>query len=300
MEPDPNADAGDLSPTGTGPASNTKTRKRTKTGCLTCRRRRIKCGEERPVCANCTKSKRQCEGYNQRVIFKPPMGNWPDHSGVVSTLQYHNSSLPGSKVPSQPQDDGNVASIQPRPLSRFEYAADDGPPVGHINTQQAYVGGTRPYHPTPGYQQPLASPHHQIPTSVSATSHYPHPSPVHPGFPAQYDAAPSYPDQASFTNVPYTQAPQQQAYYQQERAYAPQPGVPSQNDNYPARFHEPRSPHYLYDGRGQTMEYRGAYTMPSGASNAGPPHSNFQSSHMPQHATSDVKHMHGAYGMSRV
>src|SRR2546421_5383382 len=65
-------------------------RKRTKTGCLSqspmtlwalvattdgktaCRKRRIKCGEERPVCANCTKSKRNCEGYNHRVIFKHP------------------------------------------------------------------------------------------------------------------------------------------------------------------------------------------------------------------------------------
>ena len=45
-------------------------RKRTKTGCLTCRRRHIKCAEERPVCGNCIKSKRHCESYNQRAIFK--------------------------------------------------------------------------------------------------------------------------------------------------------------------------------------------------------------------------------------
>ncbi|KAI0020549.1 hypothetical protein F4780DRAFT_364080 [Xylariomycetidae sp. FL0641] len=49
-------------------------RKRTKTGCLTCRRRRIKCDEGRPTCNNCIKSKRQCDGYNQRVIFKDPLG----------------------------------------------------------------------------------------------------------------------------------------------------------------------------------------------------------------------------------
>ncbi|KAF2725955.1 hypothetical protein K431DRAFT_280682 [Polychaeton citri CBS 116435] len=47
-------------------------RKRTKTGCLTCRRRRIKCGEERPICKNCVKSKRHCEGYTPRVTFRPP------------------------------------------------------------------------------------------------------------------------------------------------------------------------------------------------------------------------------------
>jgi len=50
-------------------------RKRTKTGCLTCRRRRIKCGEERPICSNCVKSKRQCEGYNRRVVFLNPVLN---------------------------------------------------------------------------------------------------------------------------------------------------------------------------------------------------------------------------------
>ncbi|KAI5807895.1 hypothetical protein DFH27DRAFT_478885 [Peziza echinospora] len=50
-------------------------RKRTKTGCLTCRKRRIKCGEERPICGNCVKSKRLCEGYNQRVVFKDGMNS---------------------------------------------------------------------------------------------------------------------------------------------------------------------------------------------------------------------------------
>lgn len=46
-------------------------------GCLyvACRRRRIKCGEERPICANCVKSKRTCEGYNQRVVFKDGMNS---------------------------------------------------------------------------------------------------------------------------------------------------------------------------------------------------------------------------------
>ncbi|PGH10996.1 hypothetical protein AJ79_05147 [Helicocarpus griseus UAMH5409] len=49
-------------------------RRRTKTGCLTCRKRRIKCGEEKPKCNNCKKSKRDCEGYAQRVVFRNPVG----------------------------------------------------------------------------------------------------------------------------------------------------------------------------------------------------------------------------------
>ncbi|KAI9371485.1 hypothetical protein BJX61DRAFT_22314 [Aspergillus egyptiacus] len=55
-------------------ASSKAARRRTKTGCLTCRQRRIKCGEEKPICKNCTKSKRECKGYAQRLIFKNPLG----------------------------------------------------------------------------------------------------------------------------------------------------------------------------------------------------------------------------------
>lgn len=40
-----------------------KIRKRTRTGCLTCRKRRIKCDERKPYCNNCEKSKKCCAGY---------------------------------------------------------------------------------------------------------------------------------------------------------------------------------------------------------------------------------------------
>jgi Fungal Zn(2)-Cys(6) binuclear cluster domain len=81
---------------------NPKLRKRTKTGCLTCRKRRIKCGEERPTCNNCIKSKRHCEGYNQRVIWKPPIG---DLSGVYpasSSIPYASAFIPGA-LPAYPR-----------------------------------------------------------------------------------------------------------------------------------------------------------------------------------------------------
>ena len=44
-----------------------------------CRKRRIKCDENKPRCKNCIKSKRECEGYNQRVVFKDPMGAQHGH-----------------------------------------------------------------------------------------------------------------------------------------------------------------------------------------------------------------------------
>lgn len=44
----------------TGAAQPSKS-KRTRTGCLTCRKRHLKCDEAQPVCQNCVKSKKACE-----------------------------------------------------------------------------------------------------------------------------------------------------------------------------------------------------------------------------------------------
>lgn len=220
----PTGGAGDVSPTGgTGSAANPKMRKRTKTGCLTCRKRRIKCGEERPTCGNCIKSKRQCEGYNQRVVFKPPMGDWPNHPGVVSTIQYHTSMLPGTRnQPYRPPQtttqaqDNTLTSIQPRPLSNYDFSSvDPGSSVGTQSVHQVLVGGGHgyahdsSYHQplqSPLHQQPLQSPHHQTHISTNPTSYFPQPSPVHasPSARFSHDANTGYQG-----NLPYTQG---QAY----------------------------------------------------------------------------------------
>lgn len=198
-------------------ASNPKMRKRTKTGCLTCRKRRIKCGEERPTCANCIKSKRQCEGYNQRVVFKPPIGDWPNHPGVVSTIQYHTSMLPGTRTqpyrgpePSAPLPENAPASIQPRPISNFDFRHID-PQTGAVPpaSSQAFVGSNLSYAheqtyqqplPSPPHQQPLISPHHQAHSHPSTVSYFPQPSPVQISPPEQLNQGPTTGPQPS---IPY-------------------------------------------------------------------------------------------------
>jgi hypothetical protein len=162
-----------MSPTGNnaGTSTNAKMRKRTKTGCLTCRKRRIKCGEERPTCGNCIKSKRQCEGYNQRVVFKTPIENWPNHPGNVSTIQYHSSMLPGTRNESyQPPrpvaqaQESSTPSTQPRHLGNFDFAnVDLNSNAGHAVPQHVAVGGPHGYAQDTSYQQPLPSPHHHQP-----------------------------------------------------------------------------------------------------------------------------------------
>ncbi|KAF8544727.1 hypothetical protein BDD12DRAFT_814527 [Trichophaea hybrida] len=64
------------------PTLNTKLRKRntntipkvvhrrTRTGCVTCRKRRVKCDEARPICERCRKGERECS-YTLVLTFKP-------------------------------------------------------------------------------------------------------------------------------------------------------------------------------------------------------------------------------------
>ncbi|KAL9616058.1 MAG: hypothetical protein Q9160_009029 [Pyrenula sp. 1 TL-2023] len=144
---------------GSAKAATRFTKKRTKTGCLStfgpfsenlafanyesaCRKRRIKCGEEKPVCNNCIKSKRLCEGYNQRVVFKHPVGGFtrpgistdPSQSGS-SIHHYYDQGLysgPGS----------THLPIAPRPYQdpvTVDAAATPGTSVGSHYDASAHL-----------------------------------------------------------------------------------------------------------------------------------------------------------------
>ncbi|MCJ1286698.1 hypothetical protein MMC26_006044 [Xylographa opegraphella] len=111
--------------------NNLKARKRTKTGCLTCRKRRIKCGEERPTCANCIKSKRSCEGYAPRLTFKDPLGafrpgvNIKGHGAHYQSFSSPNGAAGHYARPSStPGAQGQLPVIAPRPLPH-EHAHED-------------------------------------------------------------------------------------------------------------------------------------------------------------------------------
>ncbi|KAL3259760.1 hypothetical protein ABHI18_005095 [Aspergillus niger] len=106
--PDTSAEAqGDSTTALSGSRSTQKVpKKRTKSGCLTCRQRRSECGEEKPICNNCIKSRRDCKGYGSRLVFKDPLGITGTTSQPVTV------STEPFNVPPPSEDLSNAVSQQ--------------------------------------------------------------------------------------------------------------------------------------------------------------------------------------------
>ncbi|CDK26799.1 unnamed protein product [Kuraishia capsulata CBS 1993] len=69
-------------------------RRRTRTGCLTCRKRRVKCDERKPFCYNCERSRKVCSGYENPafVKFKSKRGKKDDSNSTSSIDSIANSN----------------------------------------------------------------------------------------------------------------------------------------------------------------------------------------------------------------
>ncbi|KXT10460.1 hypothetical protein AC579_1844 [Pseudocercospora musae] len=152
-------------------------RKRTKTGCLTCRKRRIKCGEERPVCKNCIKSKRHCEGYNQRVVFQPqpphfeyqPIANGAAHitfpaAPFIDTFETHHPDAPAPPLAS------TYGQLRPRPAHQPFMTALDTHTQQFVRMplppQQVHHPSHMPPNDHAFAAPPVISPAHVIPDPV--------------------------------------------------------------------------------------------------------------------------------------
>ncbi|KAH8819487.1 hypothetical protein F5884DRAFT_760673 [Xylogone sp. PMI_703] len=92
--------------------------RKTRTGCKTCKRRKVKCDEQRPQCSNCIKHSVQCD------YLLPPLSSLPGtpitnlshgaHSPFVDTPQLAASELRDS---TSPYDDMPGAGIERRALN---------------------------------------------------------------------------------------------------------------------------------------------------------------------------------------
>jgi hypothetical protein len=66
-------------------ASRTRLPPRSRTGCWTCRTRKVKCGEERPACAQCTRLGHTCD-YSARLSFRDDTPRVVERMQDVSAL----------------------------------------------------------------------------------------------------------------------------------------------------------------------------------------------------------------------
>lgn len=95
---------------------------------VACRQRRIKCGEEKPVCNNCIKSKRECKGYAQRLVFKNPLGP-PESSGSQHLFDVQTQSVPpgpssvgyGGPAFAQQRSSSSQPILAPMPMVSASY-----------------------------------------------------------------------------------------------------------------------------------------------------------------------------------
>ncbi|KZF26403.1 hypothetical protein L228DRAFT_242866 [Xylona heveae TC161] len=142
-------------------------KRRTKTGCLTCRKRRIKCDEAHPTCRNCQKSKRECLGYDPIFKSQPgPAAIQPAPSTVSAALTAAVApQMPPAPSPYAPPPHGYAPAVSaayapalPTGVSSpatsvepYDYAAAidpaleaSAPPLQVPPTGYESVGGYRP------------------------------------------------------------------------------------------------------------------------------------------------------------
>ncbi|KAK2612359.1 hypothetical protein QQS21_001623 [Conoideocrella luteorostrata] len=155
---------------------------RTKTGCLTCRKRKKKCDEQKPECSNCIRGGFLCAGYPQQRGTGWPK---PDTKAVTVPLESKDPSYipPGaygmpqhgaygpqpSKREPLPHYRGQILRIDPpqgRPLAGTE---DDRPTASTISTM-ASASATSPENKLSAVPY---TPANAFPTPVSANTQPP-------------------------------------------------------------------------------------------------------------------------------
>ena len=144
---------------------------RTKTGCLTCRNRKKKCDEGKPICNNCQRGGFECKGYSQTHQLRagasqPPLFQKPDAGpfAVHGTAAYTTAPFPHNAVFYPPPPDGIDHTRGPLPPR-------DDPTRGFIDP-------TLP----PSYSRPFQDPHMAPFHSEPMRPDYGHPAPTMPDF----------------------------------------------------------------------------------------------------------------------
>ncbi|KAI0540146.1 hypothetical protein GGR58DRAFT_461749 [Xylaria digitata] len=94
----------DLLDRNTPPVKRRATHAKARTGCLTCKRRKVKCDEAKPTCARCIKSGHRCAGYEDCSTVRkgPDTAQSSDNSIGGCRSKYPDKSIP-AHVPLRPK-----------------------------------------------------------------------------------------------------------------------------------------------------------------------------------------------------
>jgi hypothetical protein len=207
------------------PSTKSATKRRTKTGCLTCRKRRIKCGEEKPFCKNCVKSKRECAGYVQPLVYKQQQG-----------LSNQDCESRASQSDGEFHFNGDLVGIGPSPQPQYG-------PFNPFLSLQSQFGNTTRFHNNDGrppvfqYPPPDSSQPYALPlANQSFDSHRRHSFQHHNaqlfGYGQSLPAHTAHVDPAWARKAQITMMPEQVAYqqdvYAQQNAMLQSPGAYSE------------------------------------------------------------------------
>ncbi|KAL0933624.1 C6 zinc finger domain protein [Colletotrichum truncatum] len=121
------------------PSSGRKGSKKVRTGCITCKIRKVKCDEARPVCVRCTKTGRKCDGYlsprqssnrngsgraissSEVIRLSPPLSPFADWVGGVRE-QHAFDFYRSFSAPSIFSDDSSSSTLWKKLVPHFCHA----------------------------------------------------------------------------------------------------------------------------------------------------------------------------------
>ncbi|KAJ6179620.1 hypothetical protein N7519_010081 [Penicillium mononematosum] len=118
------------------PLSDQKKHKRTRSGCFTCRSRRIKCDETRPLCERCRKGSRDCvypsptasssaSKASSRSTAKSRAGRQQSHGSDSSTKVDSDTLSPLQPIIDEEEPDSSVSESRPSPASATTTSQQD-------------------------------------------------------------------------------------------------------------------------------------------------------------------------------
>ncbi|KAH8659327.1 hypothetical protein BGZ60DRAFT_415048 [Tricladium varicosporioides] len=81
-------------------------------GCKTCRKRKIKCSQEKPQCNICLRSNRICEGYQRERVFIQDKRSKPHVPSRPSNSKIPNSELTSNSTPSLEENFNSILRLQ--------------------------------------------------------------------------------------------------------------------------------------------------------------------------------------------